>query len=75
MYEPVMENGVWRIWRNNELEQACREPLILSEMEIERIIWIRHVQTVTEEIVFHENVPRQTRWKKDKRKNQGMSED
>jgi len=37
MYGPIKVNGEWRIWLNKELYQLCKEPEVISRLQLKEL--------------------------------------
>ena len=71
--EPFIENGVWKIRRNDELQQLYGEHGILYEIQMTRVRWVDYQKRITDErIPKKKGISGQTKWKMPKGKPQKL---
>jgi hypothetical protein len=52
VYEPVYDNGIWRIRTNKELTALYQELDTVAEIKIARLRWLGHVERMSEDRVI-----------------------
>jgi hypothetical protein len=70
IYGPVMENNIWRIRYNEEINALLKPEDIVRFIRSQRISWLGHVKRMEDNAMPYINVTRKAISQKKKRKTQ-----